>query len=267
MSGQGIFTGDFKAEPYWWDHTPRPLIEPPELPASVDVAIVGSGYTGLNAAIETARGGRSTLVFDAEDAGFGCSTRNGGQISTSVKPSLAELTRKYGAETGFAILKEGHSALSWMAEFVAREEINCDFIVPGRFHAAHTPKAFDALVKHATSQPKGLEVPYTIVDLNTATISKQTKLGRRAVYGDVTNPAVLASAGIESADAAFLASIAAYDQAQVLLTGAVVNTYTTVRSLEEQLRIAKENVDIQRRSYEIAEVLYENGADSELDKQ
>lgn len=73
--------------------------------------------------------------------------------------------------------------------------------------------------------------------------------------------------GIESADAAFLASVAAYDQAQVLLTGAVVNAYTLIRSLEEQLRIARENMEIQRRSYDIAEVLYRNGADSELDMQ
>jgi NodT family efflux transporter outer membrane factor (OMF) lipoprotein len=73
--------------------------------------------------------------------------------------------------------------------------------------------------------------------------------------------------GIESADAAFLASIAAYDQAQVLLTAAVVNTYATVRTLEGQLEIAHENVKIQQRSYEITGVRFENGQDSELDMQ
>jgi NodT family efflux transporter outer membrane factor (OMF) lipoprotein len=73
--------------------------------------------------------------------------------------------------------------------------------------------------------------------------------------------------GIESADAAFMASIAAYDQAQVLLTAAVVDIYTVIRATEEQLRISHENVAIQRRSYEIAHVLFENGADSELDMQ
>lgn len=73
--------------------------------------------------------------------------------------------------------------------------------------------------------------------------------------------------GIESADAAFLASIAAYDLSMVLLTGSVVSTYATIRTLEEQLRIAKENVGIQQRSYNITKVLFENGADSELDMQ
>ena len=50
--------------------------------------------------------------------------------------------------------------------------------------------------------------------------------------------------GIESADAAYLASIAAYQQAQVLLTAAVVDVYTAVRVTEEQLRIAHENMSI-----------------------
>jgi len=72
---------------------------------------------------------------------------------------------------------------------------------------------------------------------------------------------------IESADAAYLASIAAYDQARVLLTAAVADSYSVMRTLEEQLSIAQENLKIQRRSYEIAAVLYRNGADSELDMQ
>jgi len=73
--------------------------------------------------------------------------------------------------------------------------------------------------------------------------------------------------GIESADAAYLASIAAYDLAMVLLTAQVVDTYIIIRSSEEQLRIAKENVAIQQRSYDITSVLYKNGQSSELDMQ
>ena len=73
--------------------------------------------------------------------------------------------------------------------------------------------------------------------------------------------------GIESADAAYMASIAARDQALILLTAQVVNTYTTLRINEEQLRIAHENVEIQQRSYDITSVLYRNGSESELDMQ
>ena len=73
--------------------------------------------------------------------------------------------------------------------------------------------------------------------------------------------------GIESADAAYMASIAARDQALILLTAQVVNTYTVIRINQEQLRYAHENVAIQQRSYDITSVLYRNGSDSELDMQ
>ena len=73
--------------------------------------------------------------------------------------------------------------------------------------------------------------------------------------------------GIESADAALAASIANYDGAMVLVTAQVASNYVTIRILEEQLRIADENLKLQQRSYDIAEVLYRNGQDSELDVQ
>ncbi|MFO1311057.1 MAG: FAD-binding oxidoreductase [Burkholderiales bacterium] len=149
--------------PYWWDDVPRPALSEASAPASVDVAIVGSGYTGLHAAIETARGGRHTVVFDAEEAGFGCSTRNGGQISTSVKPSYASLAKRHGPERAFAIVKEGQNSLAWIGDFVRRENLDCDFRVAGRFHAAHNAAKFKALVQAVQHQRKGLEVPAHIV--------------------------------------------------------------------------------------------------------
>ena len=73
--------------------------------------------------------------------------------------------------------------------------------------------------------------------------------------------------GIESADATYLASIAAYDQALILLVAAVADSYAVIRTTEEQLRIAHDNLKIQRRSYDIAAVLFRNGDASELDMQ
>lgn len=72
---------------------------------------------------------------------------------------------------------------------------------------------------------------------------------------------------VEAADASFLASVASYDDALVLLAAQVADTYTVVRIAEEQLRIARENVVIQQRSYEITDVIYRNGSGNELDVQ
>lgn len=73
--------------------------------------------------------------------------------------------------------------------------------------------------------------------------------------------------GIESADAALLASMADYDDVLVLLAAQVADAYTVYRTAEEQLRIAEENLVLQRRSYDIVDVLFRYGASSELDVQ
>ena len=73
--------------------------------------------------------------------------------------------------------------------------------------------------------------------------------------------------GIESADAALLASIADYDTVLVTLTADVANLYVVIRTFEERLAIARENVKIQERSLNIADVRFRNGATTELDVQ
>lgn len=184
MVGAGIFAEGFKTTPYWWDHSPRPDLGSPQVPQRVDVAIVGSGYTGLHAALQTARGGRSTLVFDAGDAGWGCSTRNGGQISTSVKPDLALLTRRHGAAQARAILQDGRDALNWIGDFVAEEGIACDFGVVGRFHAAHNEPAFRRLVTGIENEPAGFESGGQVV----SRAEQRAELGTDAYHGGVIYP-------------------------------------------------------------------------------
>jgi len=150
----GSLSDDVKDEPYWWEAAPRPRLAERQPPAKAEVAIVGSGYTGLCAAIQTARGGRRTIVIEAEEVGWGCSSRNGGQIGTSIKPSYPELAARFGLERGAAILREGCAALEWIGDFIESEGIACDFTRSGRFVGAHTPTAFAALRQRLESQPR-----------------------------------------------------------------------------------------------------------------
>lgn len=148
-----------RLRPYWLDDADPPGLPdiPPE--AEVDVAVIGSGYTGLNAALVTARAGRTTAVFEAGTAGQGCSTRNGGQISTSIKPSLESLGRRFGRDRAQAIHAEGVRALDWIEAMVRDEAIDCAFRRAGRFHAAHTPQAYEALARLAATDPDAHAVP------------------------------------------------------------------------------------------------------------
>ncbi len=174
-----LFAADYKDQPYWWDAAPRPVLPPADLPARADVVVVGSGYTGLAAALQTARAGRQTLIVDAEDAGWGCSTRNGGQVSTSLKPGFDDLAKTYGPERAFKILSEGHRALDWIGDFIAAEGIDCRFERVGRFHAAHNPAQYEALAKKLSRQPKGLEVDAHMVPRG----EQRSELGSDAHHG------------------------------------------------------------------------------------
>lgn len=181
--GIDVWMDGWKESAYWLDglEPPATLVDQGALPPTVDVAIVGSGYTGLNAAIEIARGGRSCLVLDAHEPGFGCSTRNGGQISTSVKPSLAKLSAQYGMDKARAIRAEGERALSWIEERIKTEAIECAFERCGRFHAAHTPSHYEELARSAETMAK-LEA----VEVDAVTRAEQRReLGSDAYHGGV----------------------------------------------------------------------------------
>jgi NodT family efflux transporter outer membrane factor (OMF) lipoprotein len=73
--------------------------------------------------------------------------------------------------------------------------------------------------------------------------------------------------GIEAADAAYFASIAQYDDIQVLVAAQAASLYASIRTIELRLRIAHENAALQKRSLEITERLFRSGNESELDVQ
>ena len=140
-------------------------IAPPsarELPSHVDVLIIGAGYTGLSAARETAAAGRSTLVLEAGAMGTGCSSRNGGQVAYSIKPSFETLRAKHGADVAFRICREGLDAVGYLRTLAAKE-IDCRWREDGCFFGAHTARHFERMARDAENQPRGLEQRISVV--------------------------------------------------------------------------------------------------------
>ena len=73
--------------------------------------------------------------------------------------------------------------------------------------------------------------------------------------------------GIESADAAFFASVSNQQNVQVLLSAQVAQAYFAYRTTALQIVIAQQNAALQRRSFEITTKLYDSGQAAELDLQ
>jgi glycine/D-amino acid oxidase-like deaminating enzyme len=157
-------SNDFTVQPYWWNNTPRPQADTTTLPSNTDVLVIGSGYTGLQCALQTAQAGRHTTVIDAEDLGWGCSSRNGGQISGEIKPDFDQLKRRYGGADALALIREARTALEWLGDFVEAQKIDCDYQHCGRFVAAHSPRQFEKLVAQVEKQTPGLEQSMRIIE-------------------------------------------------------------------------------------------------------
>jgi len=146
MSGKGIFHQDFQLKPWWWEAYEPQALDLSDVPATADVAIVGAGYAGISAALELAKNNINAVVFDAEQPGFGGSTRNGGMVSggrnvgkryTSTTPAEAERIQilRRDAADGFSLVER----------LIEEENIDCGWHKTGSFTGAWCRKHLDAM--------------------------------------------------------------------------------------------------------------------------
>ena len=132
--------------PFWWEEAPRPAREARGLPANIEVAVIGAGYSGLNTALVLARHGVNVAVFEAGQLGGGASTLNGGMVGPSFhKLGVMGLKNKFGTDRAHAILKESLGFIDYLEGFLNDENIDADFSRVGRFRGALKPAHFDAM--------------------------------------------------------------------------------------------------------------------------
>jgi NodT family efflux transporter outer membrane factor (OMF) lipoprotein len=70
---------------------------------------------------------------------------------------------------------------------------------------------------------------------------------------------------IEAADADLDASVELYDDVLVTLIGDIATTYTQIRTLEQQIRLTRANIELQQDTLDIANARFRGGATTELD--
>jgi glycine/D-amino acid oxidase-like deaminating enzyme len=158
-----IFAPGFKTQPFWWDAAPRPTLPEASLPARADVAVVGSGYTGLSAALTLAHAGRSVVVLEKSEAGFGASTRNAGFVGRTFKHSFPELAATKGTDHAIAVFRELQAAFDYVVTLIETEKIDCDFRRCGRLIVANAPRHYDQIAAMLALKQKHLGEPYEMV--------------------------------------------------------------------------------------------------------
>lgn len=159
----GSFAEGFSETPYWWVAAPPARLETRPLPARVDVAIIGSGYTGLAAALELARLGRQVAVIEQQHPGYGASSRNAGFLGRTFKKSFSELRATVGPRYALAVYQELDAALQYVRSVVRREGIHCHITQHGRFIAATSSRHYDEMAREFDVMERELGLPFAPV--------------------------------------------------------------------------------------------------------
>ena len=169
--------------PYWWDAAPLAESRPPPLPLRTDVVVVGSGFTGLSAALTLARAGREVLVVDRQRIGEGASSRNLGLMSGALKISFASLMKKAGLPTALALYGESARARGYLKQLISDEQIDCNVLPSGRYTAAVTSGHYDALARNAELNEKHLGLTSYAVSQD----EQNTEVGSERFFGGVVD--------------------------------------------------------------------------------
>jgi glycine/D-amino acid oxidase-like deaminating enzyme len=163
MVHQQAITESCSFDPFWWRAAPlhNDRGEPPS--PTTDVAVVGSGITGLVAALHLARGGRQVMVFDAQAPGYGASTRNAGCVGRTLKHGFGELMDRHGLDFAKRIYGELMDAFLAVRETVAEENISCHYRPQGRFLMATSPPMYDDMVREFELRLRHLGEPFEAI--------------------------------------------------------------------------------------------------------
>ena len=145
-----------RQHPYWWEAAPLSEESLAALPSRADAVVVGSGYTGLSAAMTLARGGRDVVVLDRQRVGEGASSRNLGLMSGALKIAFSTMVEKAGLASALAVYGESARARAYLQQLIREEAIECDVLPSGRFNAAITPNHYETLAKLSELNQKHL---------------------------------------------------------------------------------------------------------------
>lgn len=116
-----------------------------------EVVVIGSGYTGLSCAVHLAKEhGIQSVVLDANEIAWGCSTRNGGQAQlSSGRLKRSEWIKRWGVETAKGMHAEITEAFELFTDLIQSEDFDCDPQEGGHFYIAHKPEVMERLEKES----------------------------------------------------------------------------------------------------------------------
>jgi len=207
---------------YWLTTVSIPPGDPARpLPESVDVAVVGAGFTGLSAARALAKRGVRVAVLEAETFGWGASSRNGGMVLTGLKLPATTLISRYGVEKVRRMYAASLASIDCVERIVREENIACDFARYGHLEVAVKRSHFDGFAKSAALIQREFNHTLRIIPKN----ELRGEIGSNIYFGGIVDDT---SAGLNPAR--YVAGLARAAQG----AGACLHDHTRVLKIDSQ---------------------------------
>jgi glycine/D-amino acid oxidase-like deaminating enzyme len=209
---------------YWLTTVEMPRPESsPSLPESVDVAVIGAGFTGLSAARTLAKLGAKVAVLESETIGWGASSRNGGMVLTGMKLGVNQLISMYGRELTQRMYDASLATIDCVEQIVREEGIECDFSRRGHLEVACKQKHFDDYARQAELIAREFNHELRVVERS----ELSAEIGSNIYYGGMVDEV---SAGLNPAR--YVAGLAR----AAMKAGAEIFEHAGVDSLQRESR-------------------------------
>ncbi|MDH6233793.1 glycine/D-amino acid oxidase-like deaminating enzyme [Mesorhizobium soli] len=115
---------------------PAPVTVPLEETIQADVAIAGGGYAGLSCALHLAEAGKSVVLLEAYEFGFGGAGRNVGLINAGLWLMPDDVLAAAGQTHGERLLKVLGEGPALVMSLIDRHNIDCELNRKGTLHCA-----------------------------------------------------------------------------------------------------------------------------------
>ena len=129
---------------------------------SVDVAVVGAGFTGLTAALALAEKNVKVALLEAGEVGCQASGANGGYVVPSFsKLDAGAVVKALGSERGWRLVDHVAGGADLVFDTIRQHDIACDANQSGWLQPAHSAASADMLRKRvAEMQKRGRPVSF-----------------------------------------------------------------------------------------------------------
>jgi len=169
---------------YWLTTTQMPTANgSAPLPQTLDVAVIGAGFTGLSAARTLAKRGAKVAVLESENIGWGASSRNGGMVLTGLKLGVNKLISMYGRERTQRMYAASLASMDCVEQIIRDEGIECDFSRCGHLEVACKQKHFDDYARQAEVIAREFNHTLRVVQRN----ELSAEIGSAIYYGGMVD--------------------------------------------------------------------------------